>query len=349
MPRRNADRKWSSPFSRRKTGEGVAHRATGEGKSDVPSSQPSHLRPWDLRPDRSPEATVGTVPSPAGWTGRAIGKLWKRGSPDTPVGRRNFGLVLIFMMGSLMGPLDAEDLSDNQARLGALSGDVGLLTQGAAEWIVPHDGLPLEPGDQLRTGEDGRVELVAGETALWMLEPETELVIDHLEMSAGRFHLTSGTLLGIVDSARAVGRAQRWELNTPVAVVAVRGTAFALTFSRSEGSRLGVFEGTVEMQPAESAQGPGQAMRVNSGEEVLAARGKPLRRLKEPSGPMRVYAGKRGRLRERHQAIQRTWTAFTPTVRKDLRKKFVVPPSRHPAHKPRPPRRRPRTQQQNSY
>src|SRR5258706_1855037 len=135
----------------------------------------------------------------------------------------------------------ADPLAENQARIGVVAGDVGLLSQGAPEWIEPHEGLPIEAGDRIRTGEDGRVELIMGENVLWTLEPETEVETEHMEMNAGRLNLTSGALLGKVDSARTAGVAQRWEFNTPMSVVAVRGTEFALQFSKTEGPRLGVF------------------------------------------------------------------------------------------------------------
>src|SRR5439155_4774021 len=101
------------------------------------------------------------------------------------------------------------------ARLGAITGDVGLLSPGAAEWIEPHEGLPLEPGDHIRTGDDGRVEVTMSQNAVWALEPETDLVAEHMDANTGRFTLSSGTLLGKVDSGRAARTVQKWEFDTP--------------------------------------------------------------------------------------------------------------------------------------
>jgi hypothetical protein len=237
----------------------------------------------------------------------------------------------------------ADPLAENQARFGVITGDVGLLAQGAPEWIEPHEGLPIEPGDQIQTGEDGRVELIMGENVLWTLEPETEVVTEHMEINTGRLNLTSGTLLGKVDSARAAGVAQRWEFNTPMAVAAVRGTEFALQFSKAEGSLLGVFEGTVEMEPAETAEGLQPPVRVNAGQEAVAARGKALKTLVKFSPPMQLLAAKKTNLERRQSKIQDTWSPFTTATRAEARKKFVAaPPKRarvrpHPAHTRRKP------------
>ena len=237
----------------------------------------------------------------------------------------------------------ADPLAENQARIGVITGDVGLLTQGAPEWIEPHEGLPIEPGDRIRTGEDGRIELIMGENVLWTLEPETEVETEHMELNAGRLNLTSGSLLGKVDSARAAGVAQRWDFNTPMAVAAVRGTEFALQFSKGEGSHLGVFEGTVELEPAETAEGLQPPVRVNAGQEAVAARGKPIRMLGKFSPSIQSLSAKRVILERRQNQIQNTWSPFTTTVRAETRKKFVAaPPKRarvrpHPAHPRRSP------------
>ena len=76
----------------------------------------------------------------------------------------------------LAAPLYADTLAENQARFGVITGDVGLLSQGAPEWIEPHEGLPIEPGDHIRTGEDGQAELIMSDKAVWVLEPQTDLV-----------------------------------------------------------------------------------------------------------------------------------------------------------------------------
>jgi hypothetical protein len=258
--------------------------------------------------------------------------------PLTIRGGDVFVLLLVFFLSPFV---QAEELTENQARIGAVKGDVGFLAQGALEWIEAKEGLPLEAGDKIRTGEDGRVELVVGEYALWKLEPHTELLTEHMEQYAGRFQLSSGTLLGSVDSDRATGHPQKWEINTPVAVVAIRGTSFVFRFTRTEGAQLSVYEGVVEMEPAETAQGKGQPIHAQAGQEILALRGKPLHLI--PHGPFsRRFEKKRSSLRRRHAVILRTWTPFTPTVRNDLRKKVVAPPPKRPIRR-LPPRYMPKS------
>jgi len=239
--------------------------------------------------------------------------------------RRPLHLFLIF----LSFPLFAEPLSENQARFGVITGDVGLLAQGASEWIDPHEGLPIEPGDHIRTGVDGKVEIVSSDHALWILQPETEAVVEHTETNAGRVDLSSGSLVGKVDSERAAGTAQLWEFNTPAAVLAVRGTEFAIDVSRREGTRLGVFEGSVDMEPAETAEGLQPPQKIPSGREATARRGQPIQLLTRFSSRTTVLSALCPALRRRQKQIEDTWSPFTPTVRAELRRRYVTPPSKH--------------------
>jgi hypothetical protein len=225
--------------------------------------------------------------------------------------------------------LSAEPLSENQARLGVVTGDVGLLSQGAVDWIEAHEGLPIETGDRIRTGEDGRVELIASELALWVLEPNTDVVAEHIEADAGLIDLNSGALYGTVDSERAAGRSQRWEFNTPAAVLAVCGTEFALDVSKQEGTRMGVFEGKVAMQTAETAEGPQPPIEVSSGQEAAARRGRPIQTSAKLGSRLTALSALRGPARRRQKQIEGTWSPFTPTVRADLRRRFVAPPAKH--------------------
>jgi hypothetical protein len=238
--------------------------------------------------------------------------------------------ALSFALCALSFPLMAEPLDENQSRFGVITGDVGLLTQGAEHWIEPHEGLPLEPGDHIRTGEDGTVELVMSDNALWIVQPKTDVVVEHTEVNAGHLDLADGRLIGKVDSQRTAGTVQDWEFDTPAAVVAIRGTEFGLTAAKQEGTHLGVFEGKVDFQPAETAAGPQPVTEVPSGHETVASRGRPIQTFTKFTATMSSLASLRQGLRSRQKVIQNTWSPFTPTVRKELRRRFVsVPPKRH--------------------
>jgi hypothetical protein len=252
---------------------------------------------------------------------------------------------LILNFEFLIAVSHAEPLSENQARFGVITGDVGLLAQGADHWIVPHEGLPIEPGDHIRTGEDGTVEIVPSAHALWILQPGTDGVVEHNDVNAGRVDLSSGSLLGKVDSRRTVGTVQRWEFDTPAAVLAVRGGDFAITVTHDDGTRLGVFEGSVDMEPAETAEGPAPPQEVLAGHEASARRGKAVQVLARLSPRLAALSALRPVLHVRQTQIEDTWSPLTPTVRAELRRAYVAAPPKHSyvRRAPARPRHRPST------
>jgi len=228
-------------------------------------------------------------------------------------------------------------LAENQSRFGVITGDVGLLSQGAREWIVPHEGLPIEVGDHIRTGEDGQVEIIVSQNALWMLRPGTDIVMEHTETNAGQLDISQGVLLGKVDSGR-VAAAQHWEFNTPTAVCAVRGTEFAIDVPQKQESHLGVFEGNVEMRPAEGASGEFPPVRVPTGQEGVLQRGKTIKLLKKFSPVLQQPYKDRILVEEALARNQRTWSPYTHDVRQELRRRFVAPVE-PPHHSVPPPAR----------
>ena len=183
------------------------------------------------------------------------------------------------------------------------------------------------------------MEIILSENAFWMLEPESDVVAEHTDTNIGQFDLSSGTLMGKVDSERTAGTVQKWEFNTPAAVAAIRGTEFALECSKKEGTRLAVFEGSVDLEPAETAEGLQPPMEVPFGHEGVAKRGRPIQVLKKFSARMQALAAALPAFRRRQRQIQNTWSPFTPDVRLEARKKFVAPPPK--PVQPRPPVRKP--------
>lgn len=227
-------------------------------------------------------------------------------------------------------------LAENQARFGAIEGDVGFLPQGAAEWQTPTEGLPLEPGDQIRTAEDGRVELRMSAYAVWVLEPNSQAAAESMDDHSGRLNLVHGALLGRVNS-QDITQAQQWIFNTPAAVVAVRGTEFSLEYAAPQGAALGVFEGQVDFQAAETAAGESPVVRVGAGEEAVLKRGAALQ--KRPlTGPRRAWRERLPDLRARSRRVQEGWSHWNPEDRRALRKNRVAPPPKRKPRRVREPR-----------
>jgi hypothetical protein len=151
-------------------------------------------------------------------------------------------------------------------------------------------------------------------------------------------HLEEGVLLGRVDTARAPA-VQRWEFNTPTAIVTVRGTEFVLDVPATKETYVGVLKGEVEVQPAEGPQGLPPSIRVTTNQEAIVPRAKGAKVLPRFNAPMLELARLHNGLINRQLHAQGIYSPFTPSYRKELRLKFVKPVPVRAPRPPRPPRK----------
>ncbi len=137
-------------------------------------------------------------------------------------------------------------------RVELVSGSVEIGTGEPPVWKQAHEGQALYPGDVVRTGHDGRVELA---------------------LPAGTVRLYEDSLLRLPNEWEQDGRTETVELNrgssifdifkrdpgsrfgveTPEAVVMVKGTQFSVALDDS-GTAVAVFEGTVGVSAPDSGE-----------------------------------------------------------------------------------------------
>lgn len=235
----------------------------------------------------------------------------------------------------------AEPLAETQARLGAVTGDVQVLSAGAREWAEAGSDLIVEAGDRIRTAAEGEAELLVAKGALVVLQANSELHVEQNAKEEDQLTLSKGSLLGKVKGDADSSR--HYVFHTPTAVCAVRGTEFGLEVSENQETHLGVFEGEMKMGPA--GRPLEQAQIVRAHEEGVLQHGRPFKRLHSFSSRMQSHYQQRFRLRQRHAELRNRWIPHTVPMRQELRQKWRTsppppPPRNVPSHLPR--HRRPR-------
>lgn len=146
----------------------------------------------------------------------------------------------------------------SSARVIALKGDVWLRRNKSEENSVPL-ARPLEVGDQLilgdlvTTGADSSVAVRFADDSKVSLSQNAELIFDHLSaheetgMVDSRLRLMQGTAETQV--TRQLSGPARFEIHTPSAISAVRGTSFRTTYHETEdAARVEVLHGGVAVQ-----------------------------------------------------------------------------------------------------
>ena len=161
-----------------------------------------------------------------------------------------------------------------------VSGSVNI--QRGASSVIPRVGTQLDEGDRLTTGPDGHLDATLSDNSQLELAESSAMVLDQMVFGAGgrvstRLNLTLGALRSSVTSA--AGGVPNFEVHTPNAVVAVRGTKWDTAYH--EGSErpgfpsckrftdVEVYEGTVDVGSATTPSAQHEA--VSAGYETTVA------------------------------------------------------------------------------
>lgn len=142
------------------------------------------------------------------------------------------------------------------ARIGLLEGKVRILrADGSAENSLK-SGVLIHLGDTLNTGQNSSASVIFADNSSLTLYSDTEMRFDHLSaygetgMVDSRVHLGQGRMETKVKPTAGPG--SRFEIHTPSAITAVRGTAYRASISpNGDSSSIEVLEGDVVVSGAE--------------------------------------------------------------------------------------------------
>ena len=158
-----------------------------------------------------------------------------------------------------------------------LSGSVQIQRAGAT--IGAASGVGVDLGDRIVTGAGGHAVIVLNDRSTMDISPSSNITLDQFTVSGGttttRIGLLSGALRSLVNSGTAGGAAANYEVHTPNAVAAVRGTDFDTTFI--EGPVRPGYEGCQRYTDVRVREGivaisnlahPGDVVNVQAGYET---------------------------------------------------------------------------------
>ena|GEM_PF-1120745 len=116
-------------------------------------------------------------------------------------------------------------------------------------WTAVNGPVLLAEGSRLRTGKNAWCQILAGDGSFMNIYENSETTLDKLRFGGeGRdygFSFVKGRVLWM--AAKLKSGLSRFEVRTPAAVCAVRGTDFAIDIS-SSSSEIGLFEGQLAIR-----------------------------------------------------------------------------------------------------
>ncbi|MFA6315932.1 MAG: FecR domain-containing protein [Elusimicrobiota bacterium] len=211
------------------------------------------------------------------------------------------------------------------SRITMTQGTVTFFVRGSTEGVPAVEGMPLEEGDRVRTGADGRAELALSAESIIDLGPVSAITLSDLRQDQTLLGLDVGTLVAKLSWKLLPGR--QLSVVTPTAVCAVRGTEFGVEVQEGGGTAIGVFdEGRVAVRTAgdsgveETMLEPRQEVRVPAGAvpETEARDGRRYLRVGELSS-LKPQQERMNVVRERPQALAGAWKPMALSEREQAR------------------------------
>lgn len=170
-------------------------------------------------------------------------------------------MLLIFAM---VGQLSSGPALGAVSTLTVISDGVEL-RQAGGPWSAATDGVILRAGDAVRTSATGRGVVTFFDGSTVSLDPSTEIVAEELEVTAGGprvialFQAIGRTWSSV---QRSIVPGSRFEIRTPAATAAVRGTGFETEVETSGRTVVSTTDGLVDVKGADAAVSVGAAQRT---------------------------------------------------------------------------------------
>jgi hypothetical protein len=145
-----------------------------------------------------------------------------------------------------------------------IEGSAKLTKQGSATPAKLTANVVVYPGDMIKTGADGRVELIINREAVVRMKENTELTIDvYRDMKKDEGKTALNFSLGSVWSKlkKSKDDVSRFELEMPTAIAGVHGTVYQTTVGSDKSAEVKVYDGEVKVS-GKPPQAPSQTTQV---------------------------------------------------------------------------------------
>ncbi len=160
-----------------------------------------------------------------------------------------------------------------------IKGVVSIKSAGAEEWQTLQLNDKITQGNWIRTSEQGAIEITFENHFSVLLRPNTKIEITAARKKSAiylmyKLFLDIGKTISKIK--QSTGKETRFEIKTPSAVAAARGTEFRAGVDTDVTTRLEVLAGTVDVQAAK------QKVEIKAGEGTV------VKKDKKPAAPVKL-------------------------------------------------------------
>ncbi|MDO8734739.1 MAG: FecR domain-containing protein [Elusimicrobiota bacterium] len=161
-----------------------------------------------------------------------------------------FFLLLYTLHFTLYTAVYSQDFS---GELGEIKGTVEILKDGETEWVPAVSEMPVQLKDRLKAAENSSCNLELDDGSVIFIGENTEASVEMLELTAESHNSKISLWFGKIIANISKSKNTKMEVHSPTAIVAVRGTEFAVE-TNAEKTDVGVFDGEVGVKNTEGAE-----------------------------------------------------------------------------------------------
>lgn len=126
----------------------------------------------------------------------------------------------------------SDDNGDHLAKVFEFKGDVRILKKTSDEWKLVEKGMIVGVGDQVLTGKDSHLDISYDNYYLNVARIEQNTKAEFLNIEPTIVRLEDGAIFNALDG---LNKDESYQIATPTAVAAVRGTYFPVSFDAESG------------------------------------------------------------------------------------------------------------------
>jgi hypothetical protein len=154
------------------------------------------------------------------------------------------GAALV-LWGGLAMPAGAQSV----AKVKEVEGSLSVLRAGNEQWREARPNMPLKVGDQLATRAEsfGVIEYATG--VVLRLDENTKVVLTAADEKGAKTMASAGNVW--VNMRKLVSQGNEFELSSPTATAAIRGTVFQMTAAQDSSTDVAVYTGKVAVGPTD--------------------------------------------------------------------------------------------------
>lgn len=212
--------------------------------------------------------------------------------------------------------LYSEDFS---GEIGEIKGTVEILKVGETEWVPAVSEMPVQLKDRLKTAENSSCNLELDDGSIIFIGGNSEASVENLELTSEKHNSKISLWFGKIIANISKFKNTKMEVHSPTAVVAVRGTEFAVE-SNAQQTDVGVFDGEVAVKNTEGAEV--SEVTVKPDEETSVQKGG---RPRTPSrlAVMQKYLERNQMLKKRVAMLRERLRRVPPAQRAEFRRRAL--------------------------